>query len=150
MPEKKLKIGVDLDGTLATWNHWVKWNHFGEPILPMVDRVRNWLADGHQVVIFTARMYEPVAGMVHTCKSTGEKFTAADMDVAIGAWTQRNIGTRLRATCQKDWDMDELWDDKAVQVVPNTGRSLAETHKAELSALKGRSYDPRALYKELQ
>jgi hypothetical protein len=34
-------------------------------------------------------------------------------------------------------NMIELWDDRAVQMVPNTGRTLAEEHEAELSALKG-------------
>jgi hypothetical protein len=148
VPEKKLKIAVDLDGTIVTWSQWVKWNHFGKPILPMVDRIRNWLADGHEVWIFTARMYEPVPGSRHTCKTSGEMFTTHDMANAIGDLTEKVVGTRLPATCQKHWDFDEFWDDKAVQVLSNTGRTLAEEHASELSALKGKSYDPRALYKE--
>jgi hypothetical protein len=34
--------------------------------------------------------------------------------------------------------MIEQWDDRAVQVVSNTGRTLADEHAAELSALRGR------------
>ena len=37
-------IGVDLDGTLAEYLGWQGMGHIGEPIAPMVERVKAWLA----------------------------------------------------------------------------------------------------------
>lgn len=36
-------IGVDLDGTLAEYLGWQGMGHIGEPIAPMVERVKAWL-----------------------------------------------------------------------------------------------------------
>jgi hypothetical protein len=49
-------IGVDLDGTLAYYDHWRGAEHIGEPIPAMLERVKRWLADGKDVRIFTARV----------------------------------------------------------------------------------------------
>ena len=49
-------IGVDLDGTLAEYLGWQGMGHIGEPIAPMVERVKAWLAEGKDVRIFTARV----------------------------------------------------------------------------------------------
>lgn len=128
-------IGVDLDGTLAAWTTWTRWDEFGEPIAPMVDRVRAWVADGHVVKIFTARLDD---GSRHnTCKKTGERFTPRQMEIAIRAWCLRHLGFELEVTNVKDMHMIMLYDDRCVQMVPNTGRTLAEEHAAELAALRG-------------
>lgn len=140
-------IGVDLDGTLFRYDHWVV---FGEPIEPMIRRVRDWLAEGTQVRIVTARVGVAVrlkSGDLITnfrkenrCRVTGEDFSDADMVGAIWAHLARYELPRLRVQSHKDADMIELWDDRAVQVVPNTGRTLAEEHEAELSALRGKAF----------
>jgi len=39
-------IGVDLDGTLAHYEGFKGAQHIGEPISPMVERVKRWLAEG--------------------------------------------------------------------------------------------------------
>ena len=39
----------------------------------------------------------------------------------IQDWTQKHIGERLEVTNQKDYSMVELWDDRAIQVIPNKG-----------------------------
>lgn len=136
--EMSRKIGVDLDGTLAFWDGWVKWSVIGRPIEPMADRVRQWIAEGHDVVIFTARMHEPTyPGAIHKCRTSGELWRTSDMAQVIGEWTFKHVGRRLRATAVKEIDMAEFWDDRAVQVEPNTGRTLADAHAAELSALRG-------------
>ena len=130
-------IGVDLDGTLAHYDKWVGWNSFGTPIKPMVERVKKWLSEDREVRIMTARVgVEP--DDVNRCYVTGENFTNAMMANAIQDWTEHHIGARLTVTCVKDVRMIELWDDRAVQVVPNTGRTLAEEHAAELAALEGK------------
>jgi hypothetical protein len=47
----------------------------------------------------------------------------------------------LPVQCYKDVGMIELWDDRAMQVVPNTGQTLGDAHEAELSALRGKAFD---------
>lgn len=37
---------VDLDGTLAHYDHWRGNDHVGEPIPRMLARVKQWLAEG--------------------------------------------------------------------------------------------------------
>lgn len=103
-------IGVDLDGTLAHYEGWKGETHIGQPIPAMVERVRQWLAEGREVRIFTARISDPRPAVNRAI---------AD---AIGAWCRQHIGVVLLVTNVKDYAMVELWDDRAVQVVPNTGR----------------------------
>jgi hypothetical protein len=134
-------IGIDLDGTLATYDDWTRWDVFGKPIPLMIERVKRWLAEGKEVRIFTAR----VAGTVERCLVTGEVVTVPMMIAAIHQWLAEQGLPPLRVTATKDHEMRELWDDRCVQVVPNTGRTLAEEHAAELSALAGKAYRPEAV-----
>ena len=100
-------IGVDLDGTLA---HYDGWNdgRIGAPIKPMVERVTSWLREGKTVKIFTAR------------GSNGKEETIKNIE----NWCVEHIGFKLEVTNVKDFMMVELWDDRAVQVVPNTGLDI--------------------------
>lgn len=111
-------IGVDLDGTLAVYDGYKGLNHIGEPIPKMVDRVKHWLAEGKEVRIMTAR----VAQSVYRQRETDIFRTVC----AIEDWCQEHIGQRLKVTCIKDFEMVELWDDRAVQVIPNTGERVDE------------------------
>lgn len=96
-------IGVDLDGTLAYYDGWKGIEHIGAPVPAMLDRVKRWLTEGRQVRIFTARAMQQEAVPY------------------IQAWCLEHIGQVLRVTNIKDYAMIELWDDRAVGVVPNTG-----------------------------
>lgn len=103
-------IGVDLDGTLAKYDGWRGPEHIGEPVPRMVLRVRRWLVSGRDVRIFTARV--------------GPQCSTADalkIRAAVDAWCIEHLGERLPITATKDFAMVELWDDRCVQVVPNTG-----------------------------
>jgi hypothetical protein len=102
-------IGVDLDGTLAKYGGWKGETHIGAPIMPMVKRVQNWIAEGREVRILTARMSDP------------DEDARRAVACAVGNWTEEHIGHRLVATCVKDYGMVELWDDRAVRVVFNQG-----------------------------
>ena len=51
--------GVDLDGTLAYYDHWISPSHIGPPIPVMQQRVKDWLEKGDQVAIVTARVSNP-------------------------------------------------------------------------------------------
>lgn len=115
-------IGVDLDGTLAEYHGWEQWDKIGAVIPRMRDRIVQWLAEGKQVKIFTAR----VAYEEDTCYVSRCTFRRADMVRIIQDWLEANALPRLAVTHEKDFQMAELWDDRCVQVVPNTGMTLAE------------------------
>lgn len=126
-------IAVDLDGTLARYDKWVAWNVIGPIIEPMKQRILTWLAEGKEVVIFTAR-----AGYdTDTCRVSGFTFTRDDVVAVVQGWLEANGLPRLAVTHEKTDAMIEIWDDRAVQVVSNTGATLAEEHAAELAALQG-------------
>ena len=115
-------IGVDLDGTLAKYDKWLGPERIGEPIGPMVARVKTWLSQGKEVRIFTARM----AG--HGLPKLGGG--VEDIISPIEAWCLEHIGQVLPVTNVKDFGMIELWDDRAVQVEMNTGRRIGEAQDA--------------------
>jgi hypothetical protein len=101
-------IGVDLDGTLAGYAKFDGVN-IGEPIPLMIKRVKDWLAEGKKVKIFTARV-------AHDENDEHRR--------AIEKWCEKHIGQKLEVTCIKDFGMKELWDDRAIRVQKNTGKRL--------------------------
>lgn len=110
-------IGVDLDGTLA---NYVDWNGglIGEPVPAMLARVKRWIAEGKEVRIFTARVapFDFPASLELDPENHIQKVV-----LPIIAWCETHIGRRLAVTCRKDFGMVELWDDRAVGVIPNRG-----------------------------
>lgn len=100
-------IGVDLDGTLAEYTGFVSPDHIGEPIPLMLERVKHWIANGIRVKIFTARVCDGLPATKRT----------------IELWCLKHIGQVIEVTNSKDYGMIELWDDRAVRVVHNTGES---------------------------
>lgn len=100
-------IGVDLDGTLAHYDHWRGIEHIGPCIVPMRDRILRWISEGKEVRIFTARAATPEA-------------------IPIVSAYLATIGLpALAITNVKDYFMDELWDDRACQVAFNMGVPVA-------------------------
>ena len=143
-------IGVDVDGTVFEYRGWVAWNVFGNPIPAMVDRIRAWHDAGVEVRFVTARVGLPISDGVlyrvddykkHVCRTSGVRFSDADMVAALHEHCRKHDVPELRVQCWKDARMIELWDDRAVQVVPNEGVSLADAHAAELSALRGKAFE---------
>lgn len=104
-------IGFDLDGTLAVYDGWQGPTHIGDPIEPMVERAKAYLASGVEVRIFTARVCQDQDGM-----------TVDEIRSVIQDWTEKHLGQRLPVTNIKDFSMVTLYDDRAVQVEKNTGR----------------------------
>lgn len=116
MSEFKGWIGVDLDGTLAEYDGWKGAEHIGKPIPAMAFRVKKWLAEGRDVRIFTARVSHD---------GTDHRINEAELALnATYEWCEKHLGQRLPVTCRKDYAMVELWDDRCVQVEPNTGRRV--------------------------
>lgn len=111
-------IGVDLDSTLATYTTWKGIDDIGAPIPKMLRRVKIWLKEGIDVRIFTARVWSDGSS-----ESNRNALAAA---FAIEKWCVEHIGQRLPITNSKDYDMLELWDDRAVQIIPNTGERADE------------------------
>ena len=106
-------IGVDLDGTLAH-DHGNKrggkgLGEIGSPIMPMLNRLRKWIAEGKTVKIFTARASSP--GQVVLIKKWLASYGLPDLEV----------------TNVKDLQMVELWDDRCVQVMTNLGEPIDKT-----------------------
>jgi hypothetical protein len=110
-------IGVDLDGTLAHYSGWKGERHVGEPVQPMLDRVKEWLAAGIEVRIFTAR--------VSTAEGDRADDGISEIRAAIQDWCEKHGLPRLPVTNVKDFQMIQLWDDRAVAVEENTGRAFS-------------------------
>jgi hypothetical protein len=90
----------------------------------MINRVKQWLSEGKEVRIFTAR--------VTACKNLDG--TDRDLSYVVNAiqdWCEVHVGARLPVTNIKDFGMVELWDDRAVGIETNTGevRTHHETRK---------------------
>lgn len=104
-------IGVDLDGTLAVYDRWRGRTHIGEPVPRMLWHVKNWMREGKDVRLFTARLTDDPEGKV---------------EEALESWMLQHLGFVLPVTCVKDYRMLELWDDRAVQVEKNMGVTVEE------------------------
>lgn len=111
-------IGVDLDATLARYEGWVDELHIGPPVPAMLERVRCWVAAGRSVKVFTARVAPGALNLDGTPRDVGPVVSA------IKAWCQHHIGIELEVTCTKDFGCIEIWDDRCVQVEPNTGKPI--------------------------
>ena len=106
-------IGVDLDGTLAEYHGWKGIEYIGSPVPAMLARVKTWLEQEIEVRVFTARV---------CCRPSKRRIATR----AIGDWCERNGLPRLAVTNAKDFQMIELWDDRAVRVEINVGRRTDE------------------------
>lgn len=120
-------IGVDLDGTIAFYDHWRGPHHIGEPIPAMLDRVKNWVAEGRDVRIFTARVDGGTVALSMGNKDGEQCQDISIVEKSIHEWCEKHVGKVLPVTCRKDYGMIELWDDRCVQVIPNTGQR-ADSH----------------------
>jgi len=122
-------IGVDLDGTLAEYNGWVSEIHIGSPIPLMAARVNAWLNQGIDVRIFTARVDGGVIAK-EMGNEKGELYkNIFRIESAIQDWTELHFGVRLPVTNKKDYGMIELWDDRAVRIIENTGTPCCDQHR---------------------
>ena len=116
-------IGVDLDKTLAHYSDFKGSEVIGKPIAAMVERVKNILANGEEVDgklvkdvrFFTARVADDKTGMARA---------------AIEAWSLEHLGQALPVTNIKDPHMVKVYDDRAAEVEPNTGRVVNEPQNA--------------------
>jgi len=99
-------IGMDLDGTLARLDPLLGTATIGAPIPKMVGLVKQLVREGNRVKIFTARASDP------------------EQVVLIHKWLRDNGLPELEVTNIKDFEMMRLYDDRAVQVVTDTGEII--------------------------
>jgi hypothetical protein len=129
-------VGVDLDGTLSRNDnpgHFEPPYPLGQPIPHMIEMVRSLMAAGVTVKIFSARACEPENVPI------------------VQDWAEKHGLGRLEVTNLKDYDLIRFYDDRAIQVLPNEGRTArspgskvrsakpnGKKRKADFSRLKAR------------
>ena len=133
-----------MDGTLTEWDGvWRGPSYIGAPIARTVRRVKHWLNQGKDVRIFTARVYVgPVPD--NNAPLAQAKFEAYiqrrdeanECRQAIAVLCINLFGQSLPITCEKDYHMVLLLDDRAQQVVPNTGALVQEELRRAVQGLK--------------
>lgn len=109
--EKGDEVATDFDATLATYDGPAGGPlALGDPIEKHVDRVKGWLKDGIHVEVFTAKINvdDPELRMLIT--------------LAIHAWCKKHLGVVLAVTDRKKGTWKQIWDDRTVRVVSNTGK----------------------------
>lgn len=121
-------IGFDLDGTLAEYAGWQGIEHIGKPVKRMCNLAKKLHAEGKVIKIFTAR--------VAPRKDKSENNNAKKY---IEKWCEENLGFVPPVTYEKDALMEALYDDRAVQVIPNTGIEIEE---AARQAVENKSNTP--------
>jgi hypothetical protein len=117
--------GFDIDATLAYYDFWKGPDHIGEPILLMVEKLKEHLAKGDNVKIFTARVAVTGGWSPYSCQYASTEFARHQTEV-IEAWCLKHIGVILPITAVKDFSCIAIYDDRAKQVVPNTGVLVEE------------------------
>lgn len=89
----------------------------------MVRKVKAMLAEGVDVVIFTARV-NPGEG------NAKDSIDATLAYVAITEWCKKVFGKVLPVTHEKSRHFVTIYDDRAVQIISNTGVSATELLEA--------------------
>lgn len=127
--------GFDLDGTLAVYDGWHGIDHIGAPVAKTVRLMKRMHEDGLRVKILTARV-SPRSDVEmklnpylenHWCIESPndmpwamnfEHWTALEF---IQDWCWKVLGFVPEITHEKDYLMLNLFDDRVVQVEPNSG-----------------------------
>lgn len=120
--------GFDLDGTLAEYDGWHGIDHIGKPIKPMCDLMKKIREEGTKVKILTARVAPRKDGS-----------NAEDARKHIEKWCEKNLGFVPEITYEKDSCMEVLYDDRAVQVIPNKGIPVVEAAQSIADGKKDRA-----------
>lgn len=146
-------IACDFDATLFEWGEGTSNPgdvlRVGKPIPKMIERIKKHLADGEEVRIFTARVGPATAEECLQAFQGRGKFPPYEGEIGpdpVLDWMnyqttlienacREHLGQPLPITAVKDFYMYKLYDDRATQVIPNTGETLEDRHAAALLAL---------------
>lgn len=102
-------VGFDLDGTLSRTDnpgHFEPPYPLGDPVPRMLEAVKSLQAAGVAVKIFSARACEP------------------EMIPVVQAWAEKHGLGKLEVTNQKDYNLIRFYDDRAIQIVHNGGKTV--------------------------
>lgn len=109
MQDQEKWVGFDFDRTLFKRSDGDDIKTVGEPIWKMIELVKTYFSTGEKVKIFTARVSvenpEDVLFQTELIQKTCKQYFGRVLDI----------------TCIKDTNCIKIYDDIAVQVVPNTG-----------------------------
>ncbi len=121
-------IGVDFDGTLAEHaGPTADWFTPGKPLAPMVARIKAMRAQGQEVRIVTARANPDMEPDVPRQVGMIQRFC---LD---------NLGEYLKVQCGKDYAMERLYDDRAIQIACDVGEPVTWTLEKALRDLMAAS-----------
>ena len=96
---QNLVLAIDFDGTLAHYDGYKGPGVFGEPIPMMVENVKGWMADGHEVVIFTSRF-----------DGINDEYWA------MRRWLDKQFNSGFHITNIKEKRFTHFFDDRAYNV----------------------------------
>lgn len=131
MSSGKAWWGFDVDKTIAVDHGGTRGGVIGEPIKPLIRRMKYYLRTGRKVAIVTARVHpsEP---------------DAAEQYATVRSFLKRNFtpaeGDAIDIRSDKDRHMIELFDDRAAQVIPNKGILVREELRRAVAALAKIAY----------
>lgn len=130
-------IGVDFDGVLVEWDPKYL-PDCGPPIVHGITLVRRLKAEGHEIRIFTARIQPSPDEQAWWDEANRLGFKTVEDWVKyqhqlVENFCIKHFGAPFKITACKDWRMITCYDDRCVQMVPNTGESLDERYKRNLS-----------------
>lgn len=120
-------IGVDFDGTLCFVDPNNLEEECGKPLEPMVALIKRLRKSGKDVRIFTARVSKNNFPIDHPWSDV-QKSIRYQRKI-VQNWCLKHIGEVLPITCEKDYYMEKLYDDRAVRVGYNTGFLLNEDNR---------------------
>ena len=119
-------IAVDLDGTLAHYDGWKGIEHIGPVIPEVANAMERAQAEGAEVHLFTARVSDPE--------------DAAEAHQVISKWAEANNFNFASITAVKHKFFTEFWDDRAIQVIKNTGEFVMYSDETHMSGLPGHDH----------
>ena len=130
-------LAVDLDGTLAVYDGWKGEDNIGDIIVPIAEKIKQRVAEGWGVAIFTARVSSKLSNEVdHATR-------------VIWKWLDDNYMSQYISgiTAVKGKHFTEFWDDRASAVEKNQGvfieewlRNKLEIERAEVQRLQSLLY----------
>ena len=122
----KRVIAVDLDGTLAHYDGWKGVGHIGAIIPSVANAILLAKKEGADIWIFTARVSDPK--------------DAEEAGNAIVAYLTENGIPFDGLTAIKHKFFTEFWDDRAIQVIKNTGEFVMYSDGTPMAGLSGHDH----------
>ena len=134
--DPRMWTGFDLDYTAAEGHSPYRSEMIGEPIPKIIELMKEKLAEGKRVKIFTARVCVTNQRSPWS-DSVADKEYANFQHMLITNWSIRNLGIDLEVTCVKDFLCEEIYDDRAWRVEKNTGMIIGREPRRHYCSVSG-------------